>query len=55
MALRQAQEDKKANGDEKKKIPRVGRWTGNDEEVKVIAQIRFEMLDIRFEILDVRY
>ena len=49
MALRQAQGDEKADGDEKKKIPRVGRRTGENEEVRVIAQIRFEMLDLSIE------
>ena len=49
MALRQAQGDEKANGDEKKKIPRVGRRIGNDEAVTVIAQIRFEIVDLSIE------
>ena len=49
MALRQAQGDEKANGDDKKKIPREGRRTGDDEEVRVIAQIRFEILDLSIE------
>jgi hypothetical protein len=34
---------------DKKKIPREGRRTGENEEVRVFAQIRFEILDIRFE------
>ena len=49
MALRQAQGDEKANGDEKKKIPREGRRTGSDEAVTVIAQIRFEIVDLSIE------